>query len=184
MVRHKPGECPFPSTTSTAANQAPSAQAAPVTRETDESATGYFTKQVPATATVPAARKPGEPLTGYFTAQFGDDQGDYVTIRILRQPDDSRFKPGSLVASYLRGRDNETDYTKFAHLDEQGQPRIWKLYAANARLRAALAAVLGDQRGAGEAWARQSKRCWRCGRLLTTPDSLERLMGEECDAKM
>ncbi|MGW9067924.1 DUF6011 domain-containing protein [Streptomyces yangpuensis] len=138
---------------------------------------------VPATASTPADATGETAFAGYFTAQFGDDQDDYVTIRIRRQPEDSGFKPGQLVVGYLRGRSNETDYTKFAHIDGRGQARIWKSYAANTRLQAALSAVMGDQRAAGEAWARQSGRCWKCGRLLTTPESLDRLLGEECASK-
>ncbi|MFD7835618.1 DUF6011 domain-containing protein [Streptomyces sp. NPDC059761] len=160
LVRHVPGKCP-----------ASSAAIAPLPRQVPVEKPG----DVPSATAV---------LTGYFTAQFGDDQSDYVTLRIRRQPEDSTFKPGELIISYLRGRNNEDDYTKFANVDSQGRPRVWKSYVENSRLNAALAAVLGDQRGAGETWARASKRCWRCGRLLTTPESLDRLLGEECAHKM
>jgi hypothetical protein len=160
MTRHLPGDCPTTSTTATAV--APAAQA--VNR--------------------PIVAGNGEPWTGYFTAQFGDDTKDYVTLRIRRQGKDSNFRPGQLIISYLMGRNNQSDYTRFAHVDERGRCWIWKSYAENARLRQAVASVLGDQKAAGEAWARASKCCWRCALPLTTPESLDRLMGEECYAKM
>lgn len=122
--------------------------------------------------------------TGYFTAQFGDDPQDYVTLRIRRQGKDSTFRPGGLIVSHLMGRDNQHDYTRFAHIDERGRCWIWKSYADNSRLRQAVASVLGDQKAAGEAWARTSECCWRCGLPLTTPESLDRLMGDECFRKI
>ncbi|MET7363251.1 DUF6011 domain-containing protein [Streptomyces sp. NPDC005562] len=140
--------------------------------------------------TTPAKNRPvctpdgKEPLTGYFTAQFGADRRDYVTVRIRRQEaSTSTFRPGELLVGYLMGSDNESDYTRFANIDDKGRCWIWKSYADNARLREAVASVLGDQKAAGEAWARESECCWRCGRVLTTPESLERLMGDECASK-
>lgn len=119
-------------------------------------------------------------MVGYFSAQFGDDASDYVTLRLRRQKDDDPFKPGRILVGYLMGRNNEGDYLKFADVDEQGRCWIWPKHRSNERLRQAVASVLGDQRAAGEAWARASERCWRCGKRLTTPESLDRLQGEEC----
>lgn len=121
-----------------------------------------------------------EPLTGYFTAQFGDDTGDYVTVRIRRQGPNSDFKPGKLLVAYLYGRNNEGDYTNMADIDASGRCWLWPAYKDNQRFRQAIASVLGDQKAAGEAWARATERCWRCHILLSTPESLERLMGEDC----
>ncbi|MEU6362302.1 DUF6011 domain-containing protein [Streptomyces albidoflavus] len=132
----------------------------------------------------PLSTPPGaEAEEGYFTAQFGQDSDDYVTMRIRRQGAESKFRPGELIATYLSGPDNERSYTGFAHIDSRGRGWIWKKYADNARLREALASVLGDQKAAGEAWARRSKRCWKCALPLTTPESLDALMGRECARK-
>jgi hypothetical protein len=126
-----------------------------------------------------------EPSKGYFTAEFEHEgQQVHVTLRLKRQKDDDRFKPGRLLVSYLMGSNNEGDYQKFGDIDEQGRCWIWAKHRDNVKLRRAVAAVLGDQKTAGEAWARESERCWRCAQHLTTPWALDHLMGRDCWEQM
>lgn len=121
----------------------------------------------------------GIPMTGYFTVEYGADQ-QHATLRFRRQPESASFRPGQVLVAYLSGSDNETSYTSVAHVDEQGRCWMWKRFQDNDWVRQAIAAVLGDQKTAGEAWARESEKCWRCGRRLTTPESLDQLIGPEC----
>lgn len=125
-----------------------------------------------------------EPWDGYFTAQFGDDSDDYITLRIRRQAKNARFKPGRLIVARLTGPENTTDYTSVGDIDAEGRCWLWKSFRDDQRLRQAIASVLGDQRTAGEAWARVSEHCWKCGQPLTTPESLELLVGPECRKKI
>ncbi|WP_428957924.1 DUF6011 domain-containing protein [Streptomyces sp. cg35] len=137
-----------------------------------------------ASSTRPVCTPDGkEPLEGYFTAQFGDSGNDYVTLRFRRQGTNRSFKPGQILVGYLAGPDNQSSYESFASVDSRGRCWIWHAYTGNQRLRQAVASVLGDQRLAGEAWARMSQRCWLCGQPLTTPESLDLLVGPDCKRK-
>lgn len=122
-----------------------------------------------------------QPLIGTFTAEFDGNPKDYVTLKLKRQRPDHKFKPGQILVSRL-GADNR--YEAVGDVDAQGRCWIWPRFRRDDRLRRAIATVLGAQIEAGRAWARRSKRCWKCSIPLTTPASLARLTGDECDRQV
>lgn len=128
----------------------------------------------------------GESVTGYYTVEMAD--GGYVTVRVRRQPTTAKFKPGRVAFAYLFGRSNVGEqYSNFASVDAKG--RCWMNSdlqykpETRAKLVAAISAVVGDPKTAGEAWARLFEACWICGRALSTPESLNDLIGPDCKKK-
>ncbi len=118
---------------------------------------------------------------GIYTVEF---DGTYRTIRIS-DCDFGEFAEGTQVAEFLRGQDNESDYAGFAFV--QGSTfKVWSRFADAAELIKALDSLLqADDAGSyGEAYARRSGRCWRCGRTLTVPSSLHRGLGPDCAKKV
>ena len=131
-------------------------------------------QQVPATPTAPVSVP-----TGIFTLSNGGD--DHVTIRVRLIED----KPGiAAIAEYLAGPVNTTDYAGFAFIAADGSPRIWKRFQQDTRIVRALKALLtadnGQRHAYGFAYAQASGRCMVCGRVLTTPESIETGIGPTC----
>lgn len=119
-------------------------------------------------------------VDGKYTIQRIDNADDYITIRVRTQDEDDTFMPGRQVLGYLSGANNDADYTQFAHVDERGAVRIWKAHRDNARLAQAVQVLAGDPKACAVAFGRKTETCWRCGRTLSTPESIERGMGEQC----
>lgn len=115
---------------------------------------------------------------GYFTVTFPD--GTYKSFKIHTKRTTARFAPGARVVSLLIGPNNEEDYEPYAFLDNRGI-RVWKRYRGTGRdkFTAILWRLLNGDPVAGYDIL-VSKRCLRCNRKLTTPESLERGVGEEC----
>jgi hypothetical protein len=125
------------------------------------------------------------PRIGTFTVVMGTERR---TIRIKKHWDAAEASKGTLVASYLSGQDNEADYKGFAFITARGKAMIWKKYRNGGRsalIISALSFLLqsGDYEGAGLAYALESGNCYRCGRLLTVPASINRGLGPECAKK-
>lgn len=114
---------------------------------------------------------------GFYTVVFGDD--DYVTIRLRTQDQNASFAPGTQIASYLSGPDNESDYRGFAFV-KPDRFHVWKRFKGNSRLHRALEILLSDSEVAGQEYAMRSSRCRRCNRTLTVPASLHRGFGPVC----
>lgn len=116
-----------------------------------------------------------------------DDTGDYRTLRIVDAPETMGKAPGTQIAQYLSGADNETNYTGFAFVsgDRFG---VWGKFREDGKLSAALRALIAadkDQAAQfGEAYAIESGNCWHCGRKLTVPASLKRGLGPICAGKL
>jgi hypothetical protein len=96
---------------------------------------------------------------------------------------------GKRIASFLSGPDNETDFTGFAFVNEDGTVSTWKRFRTPEILpyQDALNTVIGHPVAAAdfrEAYAKVSGRCARCGRKLTVPASLNRGLGPDCAEKM
>lgn len=139
------------------------------------------------------------------------ETGGYRTFSVKTQAADATFAPGKRVAALLAGPDNESDFRGFAFVaaDQWGADRVWlwKRFQPTpggslahyhfARMLEGAAEALKNCAGfGGEVEAAEatftyegkryavkaSKRCARCNRKLTTPDSLARGVGPECAA--
>lgn len=98
------------------------------------------------------------------------------TFRVVLQGPDAGFAPGKTVLEYLAGSDNDGDYRGFAFI-KGGRLQVWNRFRTErfgGLLRDA-EDFLRDPEAALEA-----KHCLRCGRTLTTPDSIAAGMGPEC----
>lgn len=116
---------------------------------------------------------------GTYTVVNGPD--DHVTLRVR----ECRNGPlaGRRILSVMTGTDNETGYLGMAFV-VNGQVRYWRSFTPSTRVADAVRTLFAmDQAGrreAGHAYALQSGRCCRCGRLLTVPASIHAGMGPEC----
>lgn len=118
---------------------------------------------------------------GRYTIIWGDH---YKTVRVQHQDEYASFMPGRVILSHLTGSNNDRDYTSFAHVDEQGNVRIWKKFQGIENLREAVKVLMGDPKAASQAYARESGCCGVCNRSLTTPESIEAGIGPECAKKV
>jgi len=122
----------------------------------------------------PAAAKPEFHLhPGLYTVVRG---GDRRTFRVEVQPSDAKFAPGETILSYLSGSDNTGDYTSMAFVVGSAL-RVFKRYRESAVVEFA-EALMADPDAALVA-----KHCARCGRTLTTPESIAAGFGPECASK-
>ena len=121
---------------------------------------------------------------GTFTVQ-NRVTGEHRTFRIRTQKEDATFAPGKRVVSLMTGSDNETAYTNFAFVTEDGIA-VWSSkrstggYTAYAALLWSLAVDGGFSQYAEKYSLTASKKCIRCNRKLTTPESLAAGIGPEC----
>lgn len=99
------------------------------------------------------------------------------TFKVEVQASDAKFAPGSVIISYLAGADNDSDYTGFGFI-VGSTVRPWKRYVGSTELLA-----FADRLMADPAAALVSKNCARCGRTLTTPESIASGFGPECVKK-
>lgn len=106
-------------------------------------------------------------IEGKFTVVFAD--GGHKTLRVRRQREDSKFKPGELLVGHLVGPDNESDYINVGHVTPSGNVAIWRKHQGNERLAEAVRVLVGDPRAAAAAYAEASGSCCACGRTLTAP---------------
>lgn len=126
---------------------------------------------------------------GYYTIVFDEEDDDRITIRLHTNPPDWDFAPGKTVASYLSGPENTSDYTGFAFVDSDSFT-LWRRFRHenggqyDSRLSQALRVLLADPAKAGEAFALESGRCWRCNHVLTVPVSIHRGLGPVCAARL
>lgn len=115
---------------------------------------------------------------GRYTVSFGD--GSYKTLRVQTQGLDADFMAGRTLLAYLSGASNDSDYTRFAHVTDDGSVVVWKKHRDNETLREAVKVLIGSPQAAALAYAEQSGCCARCGRTLTVPASLNMGYGPEC----
>lgn len=123
---------------------------------------------------------------GIFTLTMPN--GDYRTFRIHTVRPDATFAPGERILSILSGPENDASYMGFAFVYSGGF-RVWgkmkgtKEPSQYERYAEVLWRLLISDTVAGYELA-TSKRCLRCNRLLTTPESLESGYGPECSKHM
>lgn len=99
------------------------------------------------------------------------------TFKVEVQASDAKFAPGQVVVSFLSGQDNDGDYTGFAFL-VGSELRVWGKHKGATELLAHAALLVADPDA-----ALVSKNCARCGRTLTTPESIAAGLGPECSKK-
>ncbi len=118
---------------------------------------------------------------GFYTIVTGNT---HRTFRIRTNDADSSFAPGRQVIGYLHGPSNEGDYINFAFVGD-GRIFPWKRFSTGYDhiIAAARYLVAGNHEQAGRQYAMQSGNCYRCGRLLTTPESIELGIGPTCRNK-
>lgn len=115
---------------------------------------------------------PTIPVPGKYTVPVADG---HRTFRVEVMAADAKFAAGKTVISFLSGADNESSYTGFAFIDEQGTLRVWKKFSTAATLIAAAQTLLSAPEK-----ALVSQNCRRCNRTLTVPASLHNGLGPEC----
>ena len=119
---------------------------------------------------------------GWYTVEgLAPNEGSrtWCTLR-LRERTDRAGRPVRMLA-VLRGPDNETDYLPVARVSPAGEV-IWiRADRGAARARDAVRVLAGgDLDLHRQAYALRSRRCARCGRRLTVPESVRRGIGPEC----
>ena len=137
-------------------------------------------------------------FNGLYTVQ-NDDTGEHRTFAVRRQKDDARFAPGERIAALLTGPSNENDYQSFAFVRPDASLAVWKskrggafdhyarmlekalLMFAGVAAETATAAITY---GPNKYTVALAKRCSRCNRTLTTPESIRRGLGPECANKL
>ncbi len=127
---------------------------------------------------------PAKVSNGTFTVQ-NRLTGEHRTFRIRTQKADAKFAPGERVVALMTGSDNETAYTGFGFVTENGinvwnSKRIAGGYTAYAALLWSLAVDSCFSQYAEKYSLTASKKCIRCNRKLTTPESLAAGIGPEC----
>jgi len=131
---------------------------------------------------------------GFYTCVFKD--GDYRTLKVETKPLDAITLPGKTIISYLHGPDNSRDYSGFGFInhDKEGDEvfYLWKKHkkedgspseSAKSLVRA-VEILLKKPEKAGLEYATRSGNCYRCGRQLTVPASINAGLGPDCAKKV
>jgi hypothetical protein len=154
--------------------------------------------KAPAEVSLPVAG-PAAPITFDGTYTVGSPKGTHRTFRLRTRPSvqdqlkknlgKKPFAPGEQVIGMLTGSDNENDYTEFAFV-AHGRMQVWGRFKATDTVKAGqtlLSLLLKDELGekllAAGYTVMESRRCFRCGRKLTTVESLSLGIGPECATK-
>ncbi len=132
------------------------------------------------TATWPPENVP----TGTFTVVFADNERRTIRIKHVAADHPSEFADW-LFAKFLSGPDNDANYTNFAFAKPGNNGFALKTQYRNAgliadALRSILTACPTVRHEMGVTWARESGHCYRCGRTLTVPASIEASVGPTC----
>lgn len=128
--------------------------------------------------------------TGTYT--IVGPRGGHRTIMIEEHWIPEQVEKGVLVAKYLAGPDNETDFHGFAFLNPVANTGayyvgVWKRFKERSDIIAALNFLLTHTDRLGEfglAYAVKSGRCYRCQRKLTVPISVYNGLGKTCAGKL
>jgi hypothetical protein len=109
--------------------------------------------------------------------------GNHRTFRIRTQAADARFAPGKRTVSLLTGSNNETDYTGFGFVGDDGGIVVWNARRADGDgIFEKYADMLTrpqayESSGCEYLW---SERCRKCNRPLTDPTSISLGIGPKC----
>lgn len=117
-----------------------------------------------------------------------NQKGEHRTFSIKTTKKESKLE-GKRIIALLVGPDNTDDYKAFGFVDETGV-KVWKKFSQDksflwyAELVNVLLGKLPSQRDARifEGYTvYESRRCLRCNRELTTPESIESGYGPVCN---
>lgn len=133
-----------------------------------------------------------DPITihnGFLTVT-NQSTGEHRTFRVRTQQDDAKFAPGERIVSLLIGPDNTSDYQGFGFVKDNGWIILWKRNRTSQYEGLAKALRLASralERGEDTFTTPRatysvqlSKRCLRCNKVLSHPNSLEKGYGPEC----
>ena len=103
--------------------------------------------------------------------------GAHRTLRLKTQRSDEEFMPGVQIISILNGPNNQTDYKQVGHI-KNSRASTWKanretVVEADIQRFMALMTTSPEE-------VQQALNCYRCGALLTTPESIALGMGPKC----
>jgi len=121
--------------------------------------------------------------------------GEHRTFCVLTQSETSKFAPGKRTVSLLTGPDNETDYMTFAFVGNDDRLNVWRKYSAKPTEKPSsfdwyslMFGVLvtqtlddgthGIRRADYEVL--EERRCIKCDRTLTDPESIRLGIGPKC----
>lgn len=125
-----------------------------------------------------AKRNKVERVKGYFTFQFAD--GTHRTLRFTQRGEWTNI-------AYLAGPVNTSDYVRFAYITPDGKFGVKSGFAYDSEIASAARFLLEDagvRQDCGIEYARESGNCYVCGKLLTTPESIEAGIGPVCAGRM
>lgn len=111
------------------------------------------------------------------------ETGNHRTFRILTRNFGSQDEPEpKRVVSLLTGPDNGSDYMPFGFIDNQGRVVTWKRYRGQDGKSdwQKFASILTFPEAYPGCEYAFSVRCRRCGRELTTPESIKSGIGPIC----
>ena len=119
----------------------------------------------------------------YFTVQNICTE-NHRSFRITKQPEDSAFAPSAIIVGLLSGTDNKHSYNSFGFITDAAVYSYKKYrggqYEKLARL---LAKILRSDHDINPYTVHHSGKCFKCSRLLTTPESILRGIGPVCAEK-
>jgi hypothetical protein len=122
-----------------------------------------------------------------FTTDNG--KGEHFTFRVKASKPSAAWPTPAYFVQLLTGPENTSDYTYVGMLTEQDTLRLtaksqFKPESLPVRVFNWTMRVLRGEAKMPEGYSVQgSTRCVRCGRLLTTPESIESGIGPECAGK-
>ncbi len=108
--------------------------------------------------------------------------GGHRTVRVRTQPEDAKFAPGSRVLSLLVGSDNESSYQGFGFLNGE-RVNVYRKHRGSAfEAIAHILEAMHEHVENGTIEFMFEARCRRCGRKLTTPESIKAGIGPVCES--
>lgn len=125
-------------------------------------------------------------FNGKYTVQ-NRVTGEHRTFQIKTQKEDASFAPGKRILSLLTGSNNESDYTGFAFVTEEGI-NVWSSKRGGDFDKYANLLWSLTQDGGLSVFATRYSlmvegRCIVCNRALTTPESILTGIGPVCDGR-
>lgn len=120
---------------------------------------------------------------GVYTLTFPD--GSHRTFKVWTKQEGAKFAAGRRLLGILVGPDNTSDFEPVAFVEED-RVVLWRRHRGtniDRYVSILWAAATWGSVPPGHT-LEVAKRCLRCGRDLTTPESLERGIGPECWEKL